>query len=67
MTFSFALKNGELKILLPNNIDTTNAQQVEDSIGGILKEQTDFQSLVLDAQNLEYKIGRASCRERVLW
>lgn len=54
MTFSFALKNGELKILLPNNIDTTNAQQVEDSIGGILKEQTDFQSLVLDAQNLEY-------------
>ena len=54
MTLSFKNENGELKILLPNNIDTTNAQQVEDAINGILQQQGEFKTLVLDAQNLEY-------------
>lgn len=54
MDLSFALENEELKIQLPRNIDTTNAQDVEEALLKIINDNSAFKSLVLDAQNLDY-------------
>lgn len=54
MELTAQFENGQLKIALPNNIDTTNAQQVEEAINGVIAKHSDFTSLVLDASKLEY-------------
>lgn len=54
MELSCKLENEVLKIQLPRNIDTTNAQDVEETLLKIIKNNESFKSLVLDAQNLDY-------------
>ena len=54
MQLSFQLDQKALKIQLPATIDTTNAQAVEEAILQIIKDNGDFSSLILDANDLTY-------------
>lgn len=54
MELKFELKDNALTILLPDNVDTTNAVEVEDSISKVIEANQGFEKLVLDASNLQY-------------
>ncbi len=54
MELLFNYEDEQLTIQLPPTIDTSNAQQVEDTINNIINENNGFQKLVLDAINLNY-------------
>ena len=54
MELKFEKKDNVLTILLPDNVDTTNAAEVEDSINKVIEANKGFEKLVLDASNLQY-------------
>ena len=54
MQLKFEKKDNVLSILLPDNVDTTNAAEVEESINKVIEENKGFKQLILDASNLQY-------------
>ena len=54
MQLKFEKKDNVLSILLPDNVDTTNAAEVEESINKVIEENKGFKKLILDASNLQY-------------
>ena len=54
MEIKSTLANDTLNIILPNVIDTSNAEEVEAKINEQIDNAGDFEKLVLDAGNLEY-------------
>lgn len=54
MELTYQLENRVLSIQLPMSVDTTNARDVEEAINNIIKKNSAFDSLILDAENLNY-------------